>query len=264
MNLHANTRGTDPLNSSLSPLRAGATKFLQRQSSVLVEQADKLMKVLPNLSLISRWDTEILDLKAPALHLLPSDSNSSLAFHLPPPASVFQSGLLFLEQLVIDVRGKKEKRKNRGHWLNRYGCKNRPGVGLEWTSRFIRSQTLPSTPSAVSLFNDGCFTEVKKELFVKSPPLKKIQKNIIKKFNWSFETFLSKSWRKMDAIMIKVIKLIYLKAFNVLLLIPEGDFFCFTSRCCCTNKRGNDWISNWSTGIFGLLSAAAASLTDLM
>lgn len=54
------------------------------------------MKVLPNPSLISRWNAEI-DMKAIAPHLLLSDTNPKLAFHL---ASSFSQtaipGVVFL------------------------------------------------------------------------------------------------------------------------------------------------------------------------
>lgn len=161
------------------------------------------MKVLPNPSLISRWNAEILDLKAPALHLLQSDSNSSLAFHLPLPASVFLSGLPFLEQLVIDVGKKnKTKKKHRGHWLNRYGCKNSRPASVWNERRDSSNQNAPVKSEHCHqrrLFVEWWMFYEGRKLFVRSPPTKKKKK----KFDWSLETFHSKLWRKIDAIMIK-------------------------------------------------------------
>lgn len=156
------------------------------------------MKVLPNPSLISRWNAEILDLKAPALHLLPSDSNSSLAFHLPLPASVFLSGLPFLEQLVIDVGGgggNKTKKKHRGHWLNRYGCKNSRPASVENERRDSSNQNAPVKSERCQqrrLFVEWWMFYEGRKLFVRSPPPPKKKKKEV--------------WLKLRNFSLKVVK----------------------------------------------------------
>lgn len=67
----------------------------------------------------------------------------------------------------------------------------------------------------------------------------------------------------MDAVMIKVRRLIYLKAFNVLLLIPGGGLFFVLPADAAVQIFGKRLNLKFSPGIFGLLGAAA-SLTDLM